>query len=682
MLDNIILLETDPTLNLCQSILSGDDLIPICEETEEESIVVYDNLITTNSKLISGSCMLQGTLPCHPNQPICSPLRALCQYELDEYDHIRYCPNGGHLRTCGSIACPTRFKCPLSYCVSVRRVCDQIWDCPHGEDENETYCHDRNGACSGMFRCKNGDCLDLSEVCNQYPDCGPTAEDERYCNISHCHTNCQCEGLVINCVFANASSETFSITGYRSFSLIFGMKQLPQISHGVDLLKMHLSCYEMVEFGQSPFADFSALIELQISNSPKLSCLRAHTFQGLQALRSLLLINNAKLSYLPPEVFSGVHKLVYIDMSDTCLTALPDKLFHSLKNLKRINLQRTCIRVLNLNMLSSLQSPNMNLTGMSSLTTLHVYRPDTSHNGTYKISTDSPFICCLLTPALCSGPQSSITWCGTNITMTTQVVWGVLSLGLAITGISCIVIRFMKPMRDKLMFVGLIASHGMDLLTSFSSIMVTMKEVVYPTTHIYTTASGKNVWCIVASAIQLYSIIGMPFIITCISFSYKTGIEKGPDRTGLSIIAGVFCMTAIPLGLAVMITLLIVNSGAFSLTDACSLLWSGEGAVTFPGLSAGVLCFVLAKLNVHLMDFLEGSFCGCKFIEGSGWCFRTSVWWWKSSSDRDIYNYLFPTIDWRIISSCHVLFVNVEYLVQLTHELGHIFTCSQHNSSS
>ena len=62
------------------------------------------------------------------------------------YEHFP-CANGYHLSSCENMHCIDTFKCPRSYCLNWKYVCDNMCDCPHCEDES--IC--TNVSCPGMI---------------------------------------------------------------------------------------------------------------------------------------------------------------------------------------------------------------------------------------------------------------------------------------------------------------------------------------------------------------------------------------------------------------------------------------------------------------------------------------------------------------------------------------------------
>ncbi len=98
---------------------------------------------------------------------------------------------------CAEFECPSHFKCDDSYCVPIRHRCDNQWDCPYGEDENNCL----EFKCNGFFYCPlEQKCLSFMDVCDGKPHCKVTQIDEHYCDIRPCPKACFCVGRSIQCI--------------------------------------------------------------------------------------------------------------------------------------------------------------------------------------------------------------------------------------------------------------------------------------------------------------------------------------------------------------------------------------------------------------------------------------------------------------------------------------------------
>ena len=102
-----------------------------------------------------------------------------------------------HLYYCKEFECPSHFKCPESYCIPIRHICDSEQDCPFGEDEENCSIL----TCSGLFWCPVDKlCLSHIEICDGIIHCPLTKEDELFCNMNSCPKTCFCVGYGVHCI--------------------------------------------------------------------------------------------------------------------------------------------------------------------------------------------------------------------------------------------------------------------------------------------------------------------------------------------------------------------------------------------------------------------------------------------------------------------------------------------------
>ncbi len=88
-----------------------------------------------------------------------------------------------HLFYCETFKCHNHFKCPDSYCIPERHVCDGIWDCPHNDDERSC----SNIVCHGLFWCPHERlCLSDRDICDGVVHCRQTKDDELLCDATSC----------------------------------------------------------------------------------------------------------------------------------------------------------------------------------------------------------------------------------------------------------------------------------------------------------------------------------------------------------------------------------------------------------------------------------------------------------------------------------------------------------------
>ncbi len=107
---------------------------------------------------------------------------------------------GQHLIECENVECRTKyFKCPGYYCIPFRYVCNGLWECPGGTEENNCYIR----SCPGYFKCLNSViCIYPESLCDGIIDC-PHGDD-----ISFCDMNLPCSCLLYSLSCKNAPDFT------------------------------------------------------------------------------------------------------------------------------------------------------------------------------------------------------------------------------------------------------------------------------------------------------------------------------------------------------------------------------------------------------------------------------------------------------------------------------------------
>ena len=98
-----------------------DDLIPDCTDGSDEPM--YQLLL---NKEINNryKCPEIGMIPCEKGHNRCFPITQFCILEYNINYEITPCRSGAHLKHCKHFPCTGSFKCPNSYCVPVRYICN------------------------------------------------------------------------------------------------------------------------------------------------------------------------------------------------------------------------------------------------------------------------------------------------------------------------------------------------------------------------------------------------------------------------------------------------------------------------------------------------------------------------------------------------------------------------------
>ena len=196
---NLLFVQTKGTLRcfgfmcstgICIDVQLVNDLMPDCVDARDES-----HSLSIKYEGLQFRCKDELEIPCVPSHSKCFEINVLCVYDHDNFGNIAYCRDGSHLLNCRYINCINTFKCPRSYCIPLRKVCDGIGDC-HGR-EDEINCN--NNICAGYLKCREFEfCIHPAEICDGYSHC-PHGDDEELCDILGCPAGCTCLGRGVVC---------------------------------------------------------------------------------------------------------------------------------------------------------------------------------------------------------------------------------------------------------------------------------------------------------------------------------------------------------------------------------------------------------------------------------------------------------------------------------------------------
>ena len=392
----------------CIDIHLVNDLIPDCSDASDEYhslSIKYDGLLFR--------CSSVKEIPCIPGHSKCFGMHNLCLYDLDHYGHITYCRDGAHLLNCKLMKCTNSFKCPGSYCVPIRKVCDGVHDCGNGADEINC----QNNICPGYLKCSGTEfCIHPTEVCDGYSHC-PYGDDEKLCDIRGCPVGCTCSWHCLMC---------------RDTRLTY----IPEIPFQ-DVIYLSVGLND--EFGLT-FANLSSLSRLIILDLS--SSIIANICPALQENYRFYKTLNA--------LYLQMNDMKYL--SSFCFSRLPSLHVINLQGSHLINIANDAFKGVSLNVLilnnAVLSSPSGHwIDGFSVLKTLDKrgatfdYWSQTVVNGLEKIETiytDDARLCCILHNIKdCHGPMQKRVKC---FRLLSQSVVGRLLMFLAFANLIFIII--------------------------------------------------------------------------------------------------------------------------------------------------------------------------------------------------------------------------------------------------
>ena len=301
---------------------------------------------------------------CHLGRITCFPRQDACVYDHDVYGSMTGCRDGAHLRHCKDFQCPGQFKCPHSYCIPHRKLCDGVRDCWDGEDE--TGC--AQYGCPGRFKCKDESfCIDQSEVCDGVVHCKTHQDDEKLCNLPPCPHGCVCKGHSIAC--HNSTLEAIPVISKLTRGLSFPHNVLnmtvTSFSGFVWLGRLNIASNRLEDIPIEAFRDLENLYELDLRYN-YITILRQHMFMGLSNLKTLMLFGNPiytlshlamdglnrikylnfsglGISQIRDNAFAFTNRLSYVDLSNNRLSRLTHATFTGLETLRELSIEHNSI---------------------------------------------------------------------------------------------------------------------------------------------------------------------------------------------------------------------------------------------------------------------------------------------------------------------------------------------------
>ncbi len=304
-----------------------DDLFPDCLSGADEPILT--NLLKHRQSL---QCPLAGQLPCKDGHPKCYSVSDICIYEVNEQHNLIPCRTGENVQSCLKFQCNILFKCPKAYCISWSYVCDGVWNCPFGHDEQETHGCRENRICQHMFKCwKSQVCVHVRETCNFKIDC-PSADDEYLCQVGHlqCPISCFCLNLAIYC---KKKFSKLIPDSYISYHVILSsIQHLDFLKQNSKATRLHFVRNYLIEICPTT----SKLHEIKVANFAGniLSSLSCHCFNNLQVLHHLILKEN-NLEQIEDKSFVSIKRIGIFDVSGNKLSIFKNAVF---SNISRIDI--------------------------------------------------------------------------------------------------------------------------------------------------------------------------------------------------------------------------------------------------------------------------------------------------------------------------------------------------------
>ena len=337
--------------SLCISHHFVDDLIPDCNGAEDEQ-----HGLDIKYKSSIYQCQDNQEIHCVPDHSKCFNIHKICLYDHDLFGHVAYCRDASHLFNCEWIECTNSFKCPSSYCIPLRKMCDGAKDCIDGEDETDC----ENNICPGYLKCSGAEiCVHPLEVCDDFPHC-PNSDDESMCDVKECPTECQCAGYSAICrdngmlyipIFATTKMKYLSLEyrdmfapDFSNLTAVLELLVLDMARSGIkdiclsfqtyfpfygSLMVLFLQYNQITQVASWCFRHIDSLVVIQLQGN-HLKQISDSSFRGLSL--EFLGIGDIVLSGISDEAFSRLRGLQWLDMVGVHLDYVSTRLSRALSN--------------------------------------------------------------------------------------------------------------------------------------------------------------------------------------------------------------------------------------------------------------------------------------------------------------------------------------------------------------
>ncbi len=276
-------------------------------------------------------------------------IHQFCLFDRESNDLPGVCPSNIHLKYCNNINCTNSFKCPNSYCIPHRNICDGKWDCPFGQDEEINCTH---LSCPGFFHCKGlSSCIHPIEICDNKVDCkSEYQDDELMCVLGYsCPKRCICLGLGLEC--HNASLSTFPLVGKKWLKLMsLSFNNIPFLDRNMlqpfsHLVYLNLSHNNMTEISVDAFdSKMVNLSVLDITGNDLLIMAKEQFGTSDSKIKHLHILQN-KLEEIHGWAFSGMYQLMELKLNHMFINDLKEHAFANITSLLCLNLSNNKINL-------------------------------------------------------------------------------------------------------------------------------------------------------------------------------------------------------------------------------------------------------------------------------------------------------------------------------------------------
>ena len=541
-----------------------NDLYPDCPHSEDEPLLERKFPYKPSRPM---HCEDPTYLPCYAGHHACYPPSDRCQYDVDRYHHLSVCRNGGHLFGCMDYNCTGKFKCPGSYCIPLKRLCDGVADCPYAEDE--TSCP-RQLECPGLLRCGASRCVSIGDISNAVYDC-PNGDDEPKVKAGKCPGHCVCVWRTITCNDTTANADLLEYFKHVTLRLK-ERHELPSFTGGRYVIVLNASHGSLKRLQKNQFKNITNVASIDFSHS-YLTNIAANTFSKLTNLRFINLAWN-KIEVIHADAFYQLDKLSLINISNNKLASIRERWFRNVYDSINIDLSVNEISVIYFSRLALFPAnSNITLSG-NRLMEIHGYRAiPMMLSG---LDGSLVYLCCLSDEYDCEGKLYCL--CPVYLSQVETYLNTLFVTVIFILNIVAIVMRRRKT-KKIVISAALNNINGAGILLCGHSLILDLRHIFHQT-HIVPSPLGiEHILCIIAAFWQYMAVfVTNPlFAVQMYALKLSTAFSMGSENQAKVFITIITTFWLLPL-LAIIVKIVAESSTSVTtypdLQYMCSILQS------------------------------------------------------------------------------------------------------------
>ncbi len=279
-------------------------------------------------------CVEKYQVPCREGHTRCYNVSEICKYNLNEFGHLVPCRTGEHLGNCSMLECGVMFKCQNSYCIPWQYLCDGRWDCSEGLDESVLHFCGHNRNCASLFKCKQSEiCIHFARVCDEIEDC-PHYDDEYLCILQEelCPRDCEC--LTYGAFCRNITLTELQHNAFRYSEAVFCLQGVLAASLNLSICAK-LILAKLIFIGANLCDVWGPQSVLQMISVPSnnITTLNFNCFKTVPD-STFIDVHDNLLSLLPEGIFVSLLCLKTLNVSGNPLREIEQNAFGNLPELK------------------------------------------------------------------------------------------------------------------------------------------------------------------------------------------------------------------------------------------------------------------------------------------------------------------------------------------------------------